>query len=345
MATFKIIHISDLHFAFESSYGNNYTENRYIELLLDWKNQYRPSTFSARIAANLPKVLTDFSSAVDALLITGDLATTGTKNDLDSAKDWIAGNAAARHITRNLLQNYQAPRLSAVAKTLIIMPGNHDRFNCQNNIPRSPLFETVFGSHWDMGSGRTIAAKNIPEIRKTIIQNGDDWLIVLCADFSLRVKSDQDCILGYLGQGRAYQNICNELVLETQFCRDEYPHALIVWATHFPPKFDHEKVGKRLRLLDEDKLLAAATDAGVRVIFSGHTHISKAYTVPGSGVVIVCAGTPFAFGKGEEQSFNTVTLSANQGSLSNLDVVRCSWHDKLATFKPSGSSSSFLFNQ
>lgn len=337
--------MSDLHFAVESDYGNNYTENRYIELLLDWKNRYRPSTFSARIATNLPKVLADHSFAVDALLITGDLATTGTQNDLDSAKDWIAGNAAARHIPRNLFRSDVAPRLATVAKTLIIMPGNHDRFQRQNNIPRSPLFETVFGSHWDMGSGRTMPAENVPEIRKTIIQNGDDWLIVLCADFSLREKSDQDCIFGYLGQGRAYQNICDELVLETQFCREQHPNALIVWASHFPPKFDHERVGPRLRLLDEDKLLTAAADAEVRVIFSGHTHISKAYTVLGSRVVVVCAGTPIAFGKDEEQSFNTVTLSANQGSLTNLNVVRCSWHDKRATFKPSGSSSSFLFNQ
>lgn len=336
--------MSDLHFAVESGYGNNCIEHHYIDLLLDWKNRYRPNTYSARIATNLPKVLTDHSTDVDALLITGDLATTGSQSDLNTAREWIAGNAAAKHIPRYLHQGEVAQKLATVAKTLILMPGNHDRYQGPKSIPRSALFESVFGNHWDLGSGKTLPARNAPEIRKTIIQNGDDWLIVLCADLSLRKKIDQNGMWGYLGQGSSYQDICDEMVRETQFCRAMYPQILVVWATHFPPKFDHKKVGSRLRLLDEDKLLIAATAAEVRVIFSGHTHISKAYQVPGSRVVVVCAGTPIAFGKDENQSFNAVTLNADRGRLTDISVVCCSWQDKLATFKPSGGSK-FLFPQ
>jgi 3',5'-cyclic AMP phosphodiesterase CpdA len=337
---FQIAHISDLHFAVEEARGNAFTEHNHVELILGFSNRYLPSSFTGRKAIILADLLVDLKDEIDALLITGDLATTGDIQDLEAAKDWIVGNASTKYIPalRGFAPVPNTVRRIGDVKPFVIIPGNHDRFLGRKNEPGSTSFETVFGTYWDLDSGFVDQTCPFPAIRKTTLRsrasaNSTEKLTFLCADLALRAKHDDQGTWGYLGQGRAYSDICTDLVDETRHCRSEDSLNCVVWVIHFPPRFEHPKVGNRLRLLGEDLLLDSADSVDVKLVFTGHTHLADVYKARKSRAVVVCAGTPIAFGKGEEHSFNLATLDVDQGCLVDAKVVHWAFNSTEKTFK------------
>lgn len=330
MATFNLVHISDLHFAVEQARSNPFEDRRYVELLLDFNNRYLPSTFCARKAVVLADTLGVGKDNIDVLLITGDIATSGSMEDLSSAKEWITGNASAEHVPR--IVGFDLPnefiRLGDVTP-LVILPGNHDRFSGKKNSPGSPNFETVFGVNWDLGRGSTTLT-SFHGIREFNLKKDGEHLSILSADLTLKAESDADRRWGYLGQGYAYDDVCQGLVQATAKCVETNPNVYVIWATHFPPDFEHKKVGSCLKLLNSGKLVKAATDAGVNLIFCGHTHIRDVYKV--AGVNVICAGTAIAFGKQEAHSFNAITLETQGGKLTKAAVIDFLWDENDAAF-------------
>ena len=332
MENFRLTHLSDLHLAVQHSRANAFVSHKYLEVLLDFNHRYLPSTFAPRKAILLAAELARLSAESSAILITGDIATTDA--DLAFAKEWIFGAGSFSYVPQYQFQPLGAdtiPRIACVSPT-VLMPGNHDRFQGGRNLPGSVEFEKVFGNNWDLGNGNSKGLPVRKYVKCTKLTLGQTALTVVCADLSLKSDADQDCPLGYLGQGRAYADRLSDLVDVTEQCQDRTGGMCVVWAIHFPPRFYDSRVGPRMRLISEDLVLQAADKAGIRIIFCGHTHLSRVYKAEHSKVYVVNAGTPCAFGKDEIHSFHDVSLEVDGERLVSATVTNYEWHNDLASF-------------
>jgi 3',5'-cyclic AMP phosphodiesterase CpdA len=156
MTTFRLVQISDLHFGFpygrlsavdiaSSSAIKKATSamRAVLRKRFDFepKKPVSPSTFNPDVALALLFELSDVleSKQLDALVVTGDIATTGIEDDLQLSADYFKG----------VLPNSWRHRLQAIPNLLQLggaffvgLPGNHDRYEGSRLLPglRSSFF-------------------------------------------------------------------------------------------------------------------------------------------------------------------------------------------------------------
>lgn len=223
---------------------------------------------------------------LNAIIITGDLATTGLKVDLEKGLDFLEGSS---------IQS-----ISSTSAAKLLLPGNHDRYRYTVNgflyAPGDPLFDTTFKDHWT-GPVQAYAP----------LRNADGLsVIIIAADFSL--QSEQDCTLpllkvSRLAQGRVYPLLLKQLVsLTKDFKAEERKHGytpVVLWALHFPPFFVPEHSGRIAQaiygmtknLIDEKRLVWRAREENVYAILAGHTHEAQDYVTKRARVRVLCAGS------------------------------------------------------
>ena len=300
MPTINLLHISDLHMA--------ETPMR-AELASLWrkpKNAYRRVREKEFMASHNPEVVNRLAAFaykrreyIDAIVITGDIATTGSTVDL---------MAGYRLITA---QPDRIPYLTADGEgtlnlpdvPIFILPGNHDRY-----VPTKRKYSLTAGgrefhrifSRWWKADVEVYKAKS-----------GNYELGVLAADFSLQDASHASFLSMWnkWAQGRIYPQILTTLEnLTVQFhldARSNGKKSAAIWAIHYPPHYDYGSKVKGLahRLNDEDKLINAARRCKVELILAGHTHEHRYY--PGGLVTpfIFCAGTSSQFGPAEPGNY------------------------------------------
>jgi len=229
--------------------------------------------------------------SLDAIVITGDIATTGLEHDLEKARIFIEGPP-----------NPEDPRISedGIAtvsglgvKHIILLPGNHDRYREWRDplglvslgyTPGNKMFHDVFHRHW----------RN--DVKITPIEKDGLAVVICAADFSLRRWQDARLPLpsNWHAQGLVYTNdILPELVSQTQAARTDCLRRdleiVIIWALHFPPAFPN--ASSVMKLLDEQHVIAAANECEVAFILAGHTHKQVAYPLPNSSAYVFCAGS------------------------------------------------------
>lgn len=226
----------------------------------------------------------------DALVLTGDIATTGLSQDLEKAREFLEGPATDEDST-----------IAGLVQRVHLLPGNHDRFIFTGNgflyAPGGDEFERILGQHW---SGKVKLYD--PPLRS---QQEELSVLIVAADFGLQRSADCTWPLlavGRLAQGRVYPDVLAELERVTKAAwaaeQDSYPNNTIVilWAIHFPPFFPYAGRFKLLdrrtkNLIDEQELVAKAAECGVQAILAGHTHRAKDYMAGEQGVCVLCAGT------------------------------------------------------
>lgn len=152
MVTFSILHASDFHIAAQSDRGPPALERwdageaplailremRASEWLSITPSSY--SAFAARSFARFMRRNRQFE--VDAFVISGDIATSAKKADLDVAHAFLFGAADSTHKPRMKLESAEFPT--------IIIPGNHDRFGFLH-FPGVALFDDLF-PNWEGGT-------------------------------------------------------------------------------------------------------------------------------------------------------------------------------------------------
>src|SRR6266480_4658674 len=79
----------------------------------------RSDYYTSPLATHLALYIDSIQDAVDAIIVTGDLATTGSEVDLSTAKAFFFANTPIPPVARVKL-NLRIP--------VIFLPGNHDRF-------------------------------------------------------------------------------------------------------------------------------------------------------------------------------------------------------------------------
>lgn len=233
------------------------------------------------------------AAPIDAVMLTGDIATTGRYGDLQLALKIIDGPALS---TAPL---YWAPDNPTLAGStglgripLWLLPGNHDRLKPDMHTRYAAgggLFDNIFQAHWgpmDPGTLRSPKVKEYPGLSREGLT-----VKVFAADFTLKTAGDRDGLLLHKqwAQGRVYPEILRELVQKTTAVRSRIAEPLaILWALHFPPK--SPRVSSSMKLIDQELLIQAAELCEVDAMLAGHTHEPVWYRTPGARPVF-CSGT------------------------------------------------------
>jgi 3',5'-cyclic AMP phosphodiesterase CpdA len=319
MDTFRLLHISDLHLAVRP-YMVGFPDWKYLPQFPAGSRVLGPSSHDPDLTEAAARWLYRHANRFDAVLVTGDLATTGHAADLGVAHNYLFAPAAAGYLSQA-----HAPTLQAGGVPLCHLPGNHDRFDGLYMGPGSRQFDTAFGqSGWSAGQGA----------QTLIVLQGaaGEKLAVLGADFCLASYWDSKGVWGYLGQGKVYPNVLQSLRRTTlQELQAHGPQVGIVWVIHFPPAF--AGIDPDLALLDEPQVLAAARQLGVEHLFCGHTHEAREYTAPGQPAVqIHCAGTTAQYITQHGNVMHETELDVSAGVVTAVRRTNVWWDQRAGAF-------------
>lgn len=297
MAVFRLLHLSDLHVAGEA---NRYSlvdpynpKVSFLESLARVQSPLKIPSHDARAARALATQLAQDKGKYDAILISGDLATTGSEEDIKAAHNYLHGKLWHN---KELIEDI--PSICDVSR-LIWMPGNHDKYEGSSFEPGCKRFESpdYFGGNWRKSNHfqTDIGNFNGP-VHSYHLKKLDNVLTIICADFSYPKPnldlwfSDQNAG-DHVGQGIVLKDVLSELERVTDESRKRFKDTAVVWVSHFPPSFP--RVADTLKLVNENKLLGLAEKLGISVIFSGHTHEAMDYpvTTGNQNVRVICCGT------------------------------------------------------
>lgn len=309
-AVFRLAHISDLHLGEVQGLKGYLGEEGFLRklgVLLGCAvyGDARPimGTYSSQNLRALVRALSAKTAYVtvpyDALLVTGDLATTGWATDLAVASAFFQGKPIAGS---HDLSNSFTPSLL----DLVLLPGNHDRYEGKRLLPKSNQFESGqhFGPFWRPIADAHAEKRSVVNSLLLSEKNGQR-LAIVTVDFSYSEDDYPKGFWKYFGQGLATTDTVNLLAAETKKYTDK--QIAVVWAMHFPPEISGVK--RTLRLERSSEVVKAARESNVEIIFSGHTHEANPnlqVTRNGgfTGVRVVSAGTPCATGEGEKSYFD-----------------------------------------
>ena len=219
---------------------------------------------------------------LDAVIFTGDLATTGLDGDIERVNSFLNADYIRDSPHKPKDPTLGIATLASIDTTkthIVCLPGNHDRYQFLFNRPIPTYFPggKVFDSE-------VLDYQSEPVRTFAIPASGNLQVVIFAADFTLKRLLDCDCGFGWIAQGRVYHgknSVLEKLVEKTIKKKDDVArqnpgtHLCILWALHFPPAFpDQSDLHK---LIDEGELLKIADEIGVHGILAGHTHFQKKY--------------------------------------------------------------------
>jgi predicted phosphodiesterase len=372
MTAIKILHASDLHISINKSFRSpvdKFSDLRELGKLKPWElSKLAVKTlivFLKKMAASsydpkLLKYLTEFiyenakkkldddgslleddsPNKIDAVVLTGDLATTGHLDDIKMVESFLKAPFDPRY--PHLSHTHEAT-LSAVRIPVWYFPGNHDRFTPTRGfvwikgLPFPKFFDpggiNYDGKFWDFHAdpARVLGEVNVSTAGLPL------RVVMIAADFNLKQFGDHDGIYGWLAQGKVYDKVYNDvlkvLVYKTKKLIESHKETgggiiCPLWAIHFPPSFPH--IGKSSRLIDDEVLIERANECGVKAILAGHTHEQVRYRKPGMHFEVLCCGTttqhePFLSRQNQpiastRNRFQIITIEANSQDDVRIDV-------------------------
>jgi Icc-related predicted phosphoesterase len=287
MTLFSFLHLTDLHFCQEPlrKYAPQLLKRSWNEIIdtigeqrrdLGLSSFFLPASYDPEIAKGVAQFCYDWSGAVDGIIITGDLATTGLTVDIKVAEQFIKQPAFSGFLSAD-----RFPTLASLELPIHLFPGNHDRYINNFGKPGSNYFDFVFDSYMDKNKKSKFVGSWVSE--KEEVQ-----LAFVHADFCLRARSGASFPRRYMsyGQGRVYDDVLEDLKNETVAIRSELGQVHVVWLVHFAP---YDCGTASLRLIDHQKLLDAAEALDVRVTICGHTHQARVTSL--TKQTIYCGGS------------------------------------------------------
>lgn len=332
MASIRILHASDLHIS-----QNPFTTSAldYISSGMYWdamSSRTLVSSYNPAILYHLAEFIYDnylhsTPAPVDAIILTGDIATTGMKGDLEMALRFVEGpqSGADPLMCASLIPTLASAAEADAHRTgsnkipLWLLPGNHDRLRKLTPpsgmpdifyLPCGKEFEMIFANHWSS------TVREFPTISRSSLS-----VKLIAADFNLRRPWDYSgpWFFNMYAQGRVYEDVLGELVRTTVDAMRRSPGPLaILWAVHFPPNFP--LIPESMKLNEDDLLLDAADHCGVHAILAGHTHEAIYYRPPNKNVDVFCAGTTTQDHAPKGHFFHILQVSDDTNG--NIDVNR-----------------------
>lgn len=312
MGNFRLLHATDFHICIEPNRKNRislWREGKQDSLEGFGKTDFRTARLrpgSGIQAANIlggtfpqrffddfyfssyrPEVSEQFArfvhfnkDAIDLIVLSGDLATTGLASDIKSAFDYFVINPNWRF---GYSQSHYRPPIDDSIPTVVI-PGNHDRYRDSVGRAGGNNFDLKFDGLWPIGRLKS----------KRVSYNAvgaEEQIIVIGADFTFKLNSDAIGQRGnrtarILGRGICHDDVLKDLISITTTLKSENPNAAIVWATHFPVGMVEDDA---LALVNWEYVRDAAIANGIQVILAGHIHEKK--RIDHSGCVVFVSGS------------------------------------------------------
>ena len=314
VTAFRIAQISDLHIALtpfrvQHSFGSSMNPKA--------RRSFFQTSHDIDVLLRLRHHLGTRRREIDILLVSGDIAATGTRADLWRARDLIVTPTSV------VSQFAETPPLSYVAAKfpIFMVPGNHDRFKNDVGVPGGKDFDSVFGACWG-GGLRGVYARKYPDKGQV------DELVLIGADFCFSAISPKHAAFWRLpGQGIVCTDVLSKLREKTLSVIARFPNAGIVWVIHFPP-IPRSKLRRRERCLllrQGEKLLALAGECGIGLILAGHLHRNSADFLHNS-TRVWCAGSASSMDYIDHQFIHEIKITVNGrgGALAERDFYR--WH-------------------
>ncbi len=320
MTVLRVLHISDLHFAEKSLriHVNDYHP-------LDGRDDldlslFSPTTYDPALAEGVARYVFQNRDQFDCIVISGDVATTGAREDQLAAYSFV--DAKAVDSWRNA-RGFPTLDSSRSQMPTTILPGNHDRYGSFPYRPRSLEFDYRFTRFWP--NGKRVASE-VWDIRGVTVSN-------VMVDFSLEAVDDANGgLLSYLGQGYAHPDILKHLRNETIASEEEFGADCVVWTIHYPPNFHNIK--DDLRLINDNQLLELASDLEVKIILAGHTHQHRPYPVgKNADILVCCAGGATTFTPDFLPSMEIIHIEMDGKNLDQVKVEEISWDRQNVRFE------------
>jgi 3',5'-cyclic AMP phosphodiesterase CpdA len=319
VAEFRLLHASDLHFASRASQIPWWEPKAFKALpRTEWVSAVSSArSFDRDIAQKLRIQFLQRLSDVDAIVITGDIATTGSRVDLDVAKDYFLGG---RQFWESKLAEVNTASLVQSSR-MVFMPGNHDRFAPPLLGPTSHEFEsdTHFGNDWT--AGQSTADIEFGFVRSTEVKVQECSLVICSIDLALESSDQANERFGTWGQGIVTERRLRALRLST--IKHRQTRKEVIWAIHFAPAFEGRK--SATSLIGEAGLIDLAKEMNVRLILCGHEHMSRWYKVPNTETWALCAGTALSY-REPENSYLELSLEIAEESVTRCSVIRHRWN-------------------
>lgn len=305
MSIIKILHVSDLHISKypflkqlnRRSPGNYYDAIRH--------GTYAASHGTDKLRA-LVTLVYRLRRELHAVLITGDIATTGLDYDLLLALAFVEGTPDA-HDSRT---SHGFPTISGAGIPIVLLPGNHDRYKLflkrLGYAAGGRLFHQLFHRHWS------------DDVRVFPIVNSDLAVGIVAADFSLRSWRDAEgpnYLVNQYSQGKVYPDILKKCVRETAAFRAQHreiPNVFTIWAVHFPAIPGQED--SYMKVQDRGDLIEAADRNGVSLLLSGHTHEPFEFRSPRYGFGAFGTGSSTQSDSPEGNYCQVISIDNSAGS-------------------------------
>lgn len=300
MSRATILHISDLHISEFPQLmqlqrrppGDYYDAVRH--------GIYAASHGKGKLTA-LVNLVHNLKATLDAILITGDIATTGLEFDLAKALLFIEGQPDAHEIRTST----GFPTVSGAGVPVYLLPGNHDRYKLLlkrvGYAPGNRKFHQVLRRHWQK------------DVKVSSILKPGLAIGIIAADFSLRRLLDADKLPNLFvnahAQGNVYTDILTQCVTETKSFQAQYEDdndVFIIWAMHFPPA--PSPAASYMRLINREALIAKAEDCEVDLILSGHTHEPFEFSSPQYGFRVFGTGSATQYDSPEGNFCQVVSI-------------------------------------
>ena len=320
---FRLVHLSDMHFATSPNLlPSPLQEGKLVQAIREGflrlgyqptddefrTNGTHPATHAGRAARHLARFVRTTLTQADPhiFVVSGDVSATGSEEDLDDAREYLL--AVPR---LNWSSDLGKPLVGIASEKLIVLPGNHDRYEGRLLLPGGVAFDTTFSTHWNPSSA-------CGRVQTQIFRANGEALIIASADLTLGSVADgSPPAYGYIGTGRAYPQTIAALAEQTEAMRIENDTSAVVWVIHYPPLF--AGINASLSLHDDQLLADAAETAGVAVILCGHTHEARRYQV--SNVVVNCAGTALETRRDEKWEFSVCRFEVLNGQRGRIGFV------------------------
>lgn len=332
MALFRLLHVSDLHI------GAHPQQLGFLNLPFI-KAGFKVSgyTGTASVSSHNEDMLEGLAllawmegHALDGILITGDLATTGSSGDLQAAEKFLhdAPSSVVEYLTVGGKPTLSSPH----NLNLYLIPGNHDRYDGRFLLPGGKNFDNTFQStsnaNWPVGQ----SAYEIDVLKKEGVSLG-----IIGGDLSLRSSGHVRWgnAAQVWGAGRAYQDVVDEMVRLTEKMRNENSPIEVIWLVHFPPSFPNP--APCLPLLDEDILIKAMLNNDINFLLTGHTHDEEQYQITGvsasngvKSVQVLCAGSATEHrlpSSHDQRTVHFLEFTVSAGNSSSVVKETLSWSD------------------
>lgn len=314
MVRFRLLHLSDFHFGKTADVTNLLHRAAFnfdgvsdvdVDSLIPRsakESLIKPTSHDTLASFGVARFCYEQKDNYDAVVVTGDLATTGRRSDLQFASDFLSKVYSEKYF------DFTGTKCSLAGndKDCFVIPGNHDRYTGVLGGPGSPEFDNVF-KIFPKGS----------RVYSKILQKEGSACGLVFADFSLRKKQDvktaqlagKSLLKGIFGRGNVYKDVLTDLKDETSRLKRNEPGIVVFWAIHFAPF----ECGDSLEFQEYPKLLQAAKELNIKLILCGHTHTRTVSTW--DGIHIVCAGTACANDDDPTHLLHIVDIHLDRGRL------------------------------